>query len=56
MKCWLFFFTLDGEDSAWKIFRMAQNAINFECWKEETKEFIKLSDNHIFNTTIYRKI
>jgi len=40
------FVTVDGEDIARKVFRRAQNGINFEGTERKIKKFIKNVDNN----------
>ena len=50
------FVTADGEDTAWKVFRRAQNFITCEGGKKYTKDRIKISDIRIYKTIFNRKI
>jgi len=50
------FVTADGEDIARKFFRRAENDIKCEGGKNETKDRINISDNHIFKIILNMKI
>jgi hypothetical protein len=42
------FLTVDGEDLARKVFRMAQNGVKLESRERKIKEILNSSDNNIF--------
>jgi hypothetical protein len=50
------FVTADFEDATRKILRRAQNGIKCEGGKRKTKEWVKISDNHVFKMIFDRNV